>query len=294
METKICTRCERELPCNSEFFYKSTANKNGLMYHCKECHTEAVKRWRAENPEKVREHRQRYNKLHPGRAKEWREANRDIIREYQREYQREYAKNNRDKVNEMSRRWYKENAGHVSEYNSQRQLKKIGIENEDELGEEVDVSEYEIEKPVKGKRGRPKGFRMKKESRDKIAEARRGTEHTVETRQKISATMRGRRQPDVSRTDWKQRGSEITDNRGYVLVYVGNGTYIRRCRLVASEKLGRVLSPQEVVHHWSGNKLDDEPTNLFVCSARHHGFIHKIYEKRGISGINWVTKEEIR
>lgn len=35
METKVCTKCGRELPTSE--FYKNKATKDGLQHHCKSC-----------------------------------------------------------------------------------------------------------------------------------------------------------------------------------------------------------------------------------------------------------------
>ena len=35
-QTKVCTKCGRELPTTA--FYKCSSTKDGLQYHCKECY----------------------------------------------------------------------------------------------------------------------------------------------------------------------------------------------------------------------------------------------------------------
>ncbi|HDR4584679.1 HNH endonuclease [Bacillus cereus] len=68
---------------------------------------------------------------------------------------------------------------------------------------------------------------------------------------------------------------------------------------VAEQKIGRKLLDGEVVHHVNGNKLDNDPTNLFVCSdKRHHGLIHGNLEqvafelvKQGVITFNHSTGE---
>jgi hypothetical protein len=47
-------------------------------------------------------------------------------------------------------------------------------------------------------------------------------------------------------------------------------------RLVAAVCLGRLLQPIEEVHHRSGQKTDNRPTNLLVCSRKLHKFYHRL------------------
>lgn len=68
--------------------------------------------------------------------------------------------------------------------------------------------------------------------------------------------------------------------KGYVWILQRNHPrttprgYVKRCWLVAEQKIGRFLRPDEVVHHIDHNKLNDAPNNLAVISrvehAKHH------------------------
>lgn len=71
---------------------------------------------------------------------------------------------------------------------------------------------------------------------------------------------------------WK--GGRYTDKDGYVLVYMPehpaarkNG-YVLEHRLIMEQRMGRLLTEKEVVHH-KGSKSDNENTKLFSSNADH-------------------------
>lgn len=41
--TKYCSKCKRDLPVTS--FNKSKNTKDGLQYHCRECHAEIMRKY---------------------------------------------------------------------------------------------------------------------------------------------------------------------------------------------------------------------------------------------------------
>jgi len=65
-------------------------------------------------------------------------------------------------------------------------------------------------------------------------------------------------------------GGRIIDDDGYVLVKDRNHPncdrhgYVREHRLVIEHKIGRYLSPSEVVHHIDGNKQNNSLDNLEI------------------------------
>ena len=59
-------------------------------------------------------------------------------------------------------------------------------------------------------------------------------------------------------------------SNGYRYILVSPGKYIGEHRLVMQDYLQRTLEPWEVVHHKNGNRLDNRPENLMVCSQSEH------------------------
>jgi uncharacterized protein (DUF1330 family) len=55
--------------------------------------------------------------------------------------------------------------------------------------------------------------------------------------------------------------------------YVSNG-YVREHRLIMERHLGRYLTPDELVHHIDGDKLNNQIDNLLLTSMEQHRRIH--------------------
>lgn len=60
---------------------------------------------------------------------------------------------------------------------------------------------------------------------------------------------------------------------GRVLIeYDGKWQY--RSRVIVSDRLGRPLKPNEMVHHINGNFQDDRPKNLLISTNGYHRDLH--------------------
>jgi len=65
--------------------------------------------------------------------------------------------------------------------------------------------------------------------------------------------------------NWK--GGESVDGAGYVTVNI-NGKQFRKHRIIAEQKLGRELMPNEVVHHIDGDIKNNHPENIEILSSQ--------------------------
>lgn len=98
--------------------------------------------------------------------------------------------------------------------------------------------------------------------------------------QKLSQDKRGPGHPS-----WK--GGTYISSDGYRMVYVGTSqdnesgwsNYRKEHVLVAERVLGRALNDDDVVHHKDGNKLNNDPENLWVCTSSEHRKAHASLQK---------------
>lgn len=99
METKKCKRCNGIKSLQS--FYKSNYSKDGLAYLCKPCTLQDIKKYRDNNPDKIKEtNRNSYLNKRDVRLsiqKKYYEINKDKVREYRKKWLQQnpfYSKNN--------------------------------------------------------------------------------------------------------------------------------------------------------------------------------------------------------
>lgn len=114
MKTKICTKCKKEFPATTEFFYSDRSKKLGLCSSCKECHRKSYKRQRKnillykkhqrnDNPDYMRQ----WRKDNPGYNEKYYQKNRSKILENQKDYRK--TPRCKELNRRKSKRYYKKN-----------------------------------------------------------------------------------------------------------------------------------------------------------------------------------------
>jgi hypothetical protein len=142
--------------------------------------------------------------------------------------------------------------------------------------------------PYKDKSGR---VRMKTNVRCKKC----GKLRTVDKRNYIKALKKGNwtglclKCKFEGKESNKWKGGLITKSDGYRLIWVSENDpfssmrdvrgYTYEHRYVIARKIGRPLSPEELVHHLNGVKGDNRPENLELVNQTEHRLI-TILEKR--------------
>lgn len=129
-DTKVCTKCKGEFLATLEHFRKNKRGKMGLHSYCRKCDREVTKKWREENPHKVKEYTKNYyeenQQLLINKSKTYREENRDKVIQYKAKYivdnleiERERKRNDYHKNKEARKakhkQWLNENKERASE-----------------------------------------------------------------------------------------------------------------------------------------------------------------------------------
>jgi len=71
---------------------------------------------------------------------------------------------------------------------------------------------------------------------------------------------------------------------GYVGIRDNKGKWVLEHRLAMEEILGRKLEAWEIVHHFDGDKSNNNKNNLVLCKSNtSHAIMHKFQHSEGIS-----------
>jgi len=156
---------------------------------------------------------------------------------------------------------------------------------------------------------RLKGQKHTEETKLKMSLNRRGKRKTLEHKLKIRAALKGQvRTPEqrarikvaaqasaeqrtmkiIGCLNHRWKGGRTIDSRGYVLIKMRSHPscdkqgYVPEHRLVMEAKLGRLLDPNEVVHHINAIRSDNRRDNLllFASAGEHVAFENRLRNHR--------------
>lgn len=114
MNTKICTKCGKELPATNEYFHKMSSTKDGLKPRCKVCRNLYSQEYHKLNRERINEYNRDYRKDNQEKIKKYREDNKAHIKELKKEYRA----NNNKKIRAKQKEHYENNREHYRKYHS--------------------------------------------------------------------------------------------------------------------------------------------------------------------------------
>ena len=109
---KICTVCKKSLELTS--FGKDSSLKSGLTSQCKPCRKARKDAWAEANRIKTHEY-----------AKQYRVDNKEKVREYNKSYYKTYYEENSDKLKEYQQQYKVANSGKVNALCAKRRAKKL-------------------------------------------------------------------------------------------------------------------------------------------------------------------------
>lgn len=139
MYHKTCTKCNLDLECTSENFYRNKNGKYGFSSVCKKCERADDKRYKKDNEASVKYNRKMFFVNNPSYKRDYNEKNSDKLRIQKQQYylmnrdrmvlnSRGYYVRHREKLAEYRKEYYKNNTEKYRSYertDRQRKLKNI-------------------------------------------------------------------------------------------------------------------------------------------------------------------------
>jgi 5-methylcytosine-specific restriction endonuclease McrA len=107
---KRCSKCLKEYPATTEYFYKHKKYKFGVYFMCKSCQKLMTDDWRSRNKERMLETSKKY----------YEENKFDVLNRHKKYYDK-----NKDVLNEQKKEYYTKNKDYFYEKTKSRRAKKL-------------------------------------------------------------------------------------------------------------------------------------------------------------------------
>ncbi len=123
--TKICTKCEKELPATFEYFYRKESIKEGLRSQCKECVKEYQQSKKGKEYKKKTNKKYRESEKGKETIKKWNENNHDYFPQWHEnhpEWREKYKQNHPHRIRDYFRKMKKDD---LRKYKQYLEYKKI-------------------------------------------------------------------------------------------------------------------------------------------------------------------------
>lgn len=99
-----------------------------------------------------------------------------------------------------------------------------------------------------------------------------------------SRTCSGKQYSGAAGTANPRYSGGLCFHRGRWIICCRDGTTLYYARGVMAAKIGRLLTPDEIVHHRNGRTDDDRPENLEITTRAAHMNMHRADIQRGRDG----------
>lgn len=101
----------------------------------------------------------------------------------------------------------------------------------------------------------------------------------------------GKFKPGDQHRNWQ--GGKYINDRGYLMISIGQGKYGYAHRIEMEKYLGRELKKEEIVHHINGDRLDNRIENLEIMTLGNHSRLHQTGFKASLETIEKLKKIRI-
>jgi hypothetical protein len=136
------------------------------------------------------------------------------------------------------------------------------------------------------RRGRPTGYKMSEESKEKTRQTKLGTERPEKVKQKISDGVKNRNTGApieiIMMVDLSKCNKVL---QRYWNIYIPNpvsgkrGWWMREHVALIEKEIGRKLLPNEEVHHIDLDKKNNNRNNIILVNGTTHKKYHTIIRK---------------